>query len=225
MANKNGKVVTTTICMLRHAEVDVSWRGRIYGCLDVPLSPEGREQSLRAAAALAGVPFAAVVSSGLARAEHTAAGLPTDGPREQDARFVEIDRGDWAGWTEAEIETSSPGGWREFWDSGGTKPPPGGESLEAVDERVVAALDDHANRAHASAGPIAIVAHRWVLRVAAARALGWPAASCAKIDLPYSGMLVLEWPRNAGPTARPSAAGARLITLSGAAHAGWYAQA
>lgn len=208
-----------SICLLRHSEVDASWRGRIYGSLDAPLSERGREQSRAAAAGLAGIPFAAVISSGLERAEDTAAHLRTRiGPRSEridDVRLREIDRGRWAGWNEAQVEADQPGGWGAFWGGGGLVIPPEGETLAQLQQRVVEALDEYAARF--APGPIAIVAHRWVLRVAGAHALGWPLEKCVRVEVPYAGMLVLDWPAEAD--ARPPG----LVLASARATRGWEA--
>jgi len=206
-----------SICLLRHSEVDSDWRGRIYGSLDVPLSERGREQSRAAAAALAEVPFAAVLSSGLERAEDTAAHLRRRigavCQRQDDERLLEIDRGRWAGWNEGQVEADQPGGWRAFWDGGGLVIPPEGETLDQVQQRVVEALNEYATRF--APGPIAVVAHRWVLRVAAAHALGWPIEKCVRVDVPYAGMLVLDWP------ASPQERTPRLVLASEHALRGW----
>ena len=195
-----------TICILRHAEVAEAWQGRIYGALDVPLSERGEAQSRRAARALDGVPFRAVVSSGLIRTEHTAALLRAgsavaDRERRDEARLKEIDRGRWAGWERERVEAEQPGAWDRFWESEGLWIPPGGETLEHVQERVSAALDDLA--ASFSGSILAVVAHKWVLRAASCAALGWPMDASPRIRAPHTAMAVVRWPVDRQAT-RPS---------------------
>jgi broad specificity phosphatase PhoE len=184
--------------LVRHGRVADHWFDRIYGDLDVPLSPEGEEQSRRAAALLAETELSTVVSSGLARAEFAAQLLrePRGLPRQDDRRLAEIFRGEWAGFGEEEVEAARPGGWQTWKETKGIHPPPGGEALESVHGRVIEALDELAQEARPA--QVAIVAHMWVLRVAACEALALPLERATEVEVPNFGVLVLDWPRERG---------------------------
>jgi len=180
--------------MVRHGEVAPEWAGRIYGDLDVPLSARGEAQSRAVAAALADVPFAAVVSSGLSRAEYAAAALRAGRglARRDDRRLAEIFRGEWAGRSWAEVAALDPPLAAHLRASGGAGQAPGGETLHQVRERVLAALDELA-RAH-SGSHVAIVAHRWVLAVAMSRAIDLPLERCGVLELTHAALVRLWWP-------------------------------
>jgi broad specificity phosphatase PhoE len=188
----------TRIFLIRHARVAEDWRERIYGSLDVPLSSAGEADSRCVAEALRDVPFDGVVSSGLARAEYLAALVRSKRPggavlpRIDEAELREIGRGAWAGMGEPEVEAHAPGGWRAFRQSRGALVPPGGESFEELDLRVGAALDDLARRF--PGGRVLVVAHRWVLTVAAARTLGLALDRGPYLEVQACGSLVLDWP-------------------------------
>ncbi len=61
-----------TFALLRHGQTDWNRDGRLQGSSDIPLNATGRAQALRAAETLAAKPWAAIVSSPLARARESA---------------------------------------------------------------------------------------------------------------------------------------------------------
>ena len=195
----------TRFFLVRHGRVADHWHDRIYGDLDVPLSSEGEEQSRHAARLLEEIELSAVVSSGLARTEYAARLMrePRGLPRRDDRRLAEIYRGEWAGFGEAEVEAVRPGGWRAWQDAGGLHPPPGGETLLSVRVRVVTALDELAREAGST--HVAVVAHKWVLRVAACEALALPLERSIELDVPNCSVLVIDWPLRRGSHERPGA--------------------
>ncbi|MEM7308869.1 MAG: histidine phosphatase family protein [Planctomycetota bacterium] len=197
---------TTRFHLIRHGRVDEAWHGRIYGDLDVPLAPEGREEARRIAAVLAGTTFDAVVSSGLARAEFGAAALREGRglPRSDEPRLREISRGEWAGLTFEELDERQPGAFAA-WLADPSQRPPGGESLDDVAARVVPPIEELA-RARAGA-QLGVVCHSWVARVLACRALGLPPTSATRMDLPTAGNVVVDWPSGAVPGLRPTLVG------------------
>ena len=208
--------MSTRFLLVRHARVADSWHGRIYGNLDVPLSPQGEAQSERVAAALSTLRWDAIVDSGLRRARFLAERVgrapgasaspalePTrdaasSGPaRERDARLREIGRGEWAGLGAAQVEAhSGPGAWQRWLDHGGTLVPPGGETFEELAQRVHSALAELATRWGGSSrhpGRVLIVAHRWVLTVVVAQTLGLDFERGARLGLPTCGAACIDW--------------------------------
>src|SRR5262245_38329927 len=121
----------TRIFLMRHGEIDAGWHGKIYGSLDVPLSERGRRETQAAVASLRGARLAAVASSGLGRTEYAASALRAGRglPRRDDSALRELDRGEWAGLSLAELEARSPGSWRAWMQAPARTRPPGGESL------------------------------------------------------------------------------------------------
>lgn len=189
---------TTRLILLRHGAVEAPWPARIYGRLDVPLSAEGRAEARGVATALADVPLAGVVSSGLARAEYTAALLrgPRGLGRRDDPELVEMDRGSWAGRERTELARSDPERWAAHRAVGGARGAADNEPMEAVRERVRAGLDRAADLAPGE--QVAVVAHLWVLRAAVVHTLGLEPEAATRVRVPTSGLVVLEWPHAAG---------------------------
>lgn len=187
-------VAATRVVLARHGEVISAWHGRIYGSLDVPLSNEGRAQSLRTAQAIARMTPSVVVSSGLQRTEDTAArvrellGLP----RRDDPDLRELERGAWAGLTQAELEAREPGEWGRWFRSPGCLRPPGGESLgdlfERVQPRVACWAGGHPGQT------VALVTHGWVIRVLVCHALGADFDLAPRLDVRTGDLVILRWP-------------------------------
>ena len=188
-----------TFFLARHGRVAEAWRGKVYGDLDVPLSPAGEEQSQRVGDLFRGRALDAILTSGLARATHTARAIAEAvGAQESELvvepRLREIHRGAWAGLGREDIEARWPGSWETWSEAEGLITPPEGETHGAVRQRVLAALDDHARR-HAG-GRVAAIAHKWVVRAILAEALGMPDSRVTRIALPTSGVAVVAWPVN-----------------------------
>jgi probable phosphoglycerate mutase len=154
------------VWLIRHGETEWSRSGRHTGLTDLPLTDAGRRAARALMPVLARESFVLVLTSPLTRAQETC-GLAGLGDHTQvDADLVEWNYGEYEGLTTAEIHERAPG-WLIFTDGA-----PGGERPEDVGgraDRVIA-------RARAESGQLAIFAHGHLLRVLAARWLGWPVA-------------------------------------------------
>lgn len=188
----------TRLYLVRHGEVDPSWHGRLYGALDVPLSERGRREAERVAARLADVPLAAVVSSGLQRAEHGAELLRRTRtlPRADDPALRELDRGTWAGLTREDLDAREPGAFAAWIEAPSSRRPPGGESLADLRARVAPRLAHWAAACPGSA--LAIVTHGWVIRVAVCEALEAPLELAPRLDVRTGDIVVLDWSSHDG---------------------------
>lgn len=159
--------ITNDVWLIRHGETEWSRSGRHTGRTDLPLTETG----LRVAAALAPVlgreSFALVLVSPLKRAQETCelAGLGDRAQAEPD--LLEWNYGEYEGLTPAEIHERAPG-WLLFTDGA-----PGGERPDDVGRRV----DRVIARARTAPGNVVVFAHGHLLRVLAARWLGWPVAA------------------------------------------------
>jgi broad specificity phosphatase PhoE len=122
--------VATTLLLARHGETDWNRAQRWQGHADPPLNDLGREQARALAAAVAQVD--AIYASDLARARQTAeiVGAEHGVPVLLEPRLREVDVGEWSGLTSEEIAERFPDATQ--WT--------GGETLEMMGERVVAAL-------------------------------------------------------------------------------------
>src|SRR4051794_9634256 len=126
-------MLSARLVLIRHGQSTYNAQGRLQGQADPPLSDAGREEAERLKPCLPR--FERVITSDLVRASETAAllGYP-DAVR--DARWREIDLGEWAGRRIAEFDESQAA-WR-----GGPLNPPGGESWAEFRARVGGAVDE-----------------------------------------------------------------------------------
>lgn len=140
----------TRLLLLRHGQTELSVHRRYSGRGNPPLTDTGRQQADAAARYLAQLGgIAAVVSSPLQRCRDTAEAvarlLRLDVTVDED--LTETDFGAWEGLTFAEAAERDPDLHRRWLKDTSTQPP-GGESFDAVQQRVLAARDrivaDHA---------------------------------------------------------------------------------
>lgn len=150
-----------SLYLVRHGETAWSITGQATGRADIPLTERGERDARRLAAPLSALKTAAVFTSPLQRARHTAelAGFAEAVP---DADLVEWDYGTDEGRRTLDVRAERPN-WRLFDDGS-----PGGESAAAVGARA----DRVIARARACNGDVLIFAHRDILRVLAARWIG-----------------------------------------------------
>jgi broad specificity phosphatase PhoE len=160
----------TTILLVRHGQSEWNREGRWQGHADPPLSDAGRRQARELAEKLAPIRLDAIYASDLQRARATAEvvaeahGIPVM----VDAALREIDVGEWAGLTTAEIERRYPDGFRRHahgedgWEAG--------EPHDAMSARIVAAVGRIA-AAHPG-GQVLCVLHGGVMRALLAHADG-----------------------------------------------------
>lgn len=169
------------VVLARHGQTEWSLDGRHTGTTDIPLTAEGREHARALAPRLKDWSFALVLSSPLTRALDTArlAGLGGAMSIREDLR--EWDYGSYEGVSTPDIHKTDPG-WYLFTDGC-----PGGETPAQVGtrvDRVIAEL-------RAADGPCAVFAHGHVLRVLAARWLGFDPAESGRFALSTATLSVL----------------------------------
>jgi probable phosphoglycerate mutase len=134
----------TRLVLIRHGETDLTAQRRYCGRSDPPLSQRGRSQAaavanrVAAMVSSAGVPPAVIVTSPLSRASATAAeiaGALGGAAVISEPALIECDYGDWDGHTFAEVRRRWPDEF-QAWLASTAVAPPGGESFEAVTQRV-----------------------------------------------------------------------------------------
>jgi probable phosphoglycerate mutase len=152
------------LILVRHGESTWNAEELLQGQLDPPLSERGREQSRALAGMLDGVPDDRIVCSDLTRARETA-GLLGLRPARFDARWREIDVGEWGGRPAAEIDAH--GGELTNW-RGGPRTAPSGETWEDFSSRVAGAIDELIG----AGGPWTVVCHGGCIRAAVAHVTG-----------------------------------------------------
>ncbi|GAA5074438.1 histidine phosphatase family protein [Thermocatellispora tengchongensis] len=160
-----------TIFLSRHGRTDWSVRGLYTGVTDVELDETGHEQAARLARWAGTAGLTAVVSSPMIRAVQTATGAAEAAgvPLRTDARLRELDFGVAEGLPRGEID---PDVMAAFEADPVANFLPGGEDPIRAAERVTACLGELA----AEAGPVLVVAHNTILRLALCGLLGIPLA-------------------------------------------------
>ncbi len=165
----------TTVYLIRHGETDWNLEGRWQGHADVPLNAIGRRQAVLVAQRLQteDSAFHAIYSSDLARAYQTAweIGAAVRVPVQLLPPLREIDLGVWSGLKYSEIKERFPVE-VELLERGQDLPRGGGESLEMLRKRVVAAVS--AIVAHRDGETIACVTHGGCIRMLLAHADNFP---------------------------------------------------
>jgi len=174
---------------LRHGEV--AGPAHVYrGRSDAPLTPLGREQMH---AALAGLPpWGAIVSSPARRcldfAREVAAKRGID--CSVDADWHELDFGAWEELRPDEAAACDAEAHAAFVRDPRRCAPPGGETLDALDARVGAALGRLVDAARA---PTLVVTHAGAMRAVLAQVLGLTDLYRARVALTPGSSFVVSW--------------------------------
>jgi len=166
----------TLLYCVRHGETDWNRQRRWQGHTDQPLNAEGRSHAEAAAEALAGVPFASVVSSDLRRSLDTAAPLAArlGLAVQSEPGLREVDVGSWAGLTREQAFAADPDAARRHaaGETGWTD----GETYEQMMTRAATAARAIAD-AHEADDRVAVFTHGGVIRGLAAHVLGVDSAA------------------------------------------------
>ena len=168
------KHATTELWVVRHGESTWNADGRYQGQTDVPLSPVGVLQASTLAERLMGQRFAAIYSSDLLRARHTAE-IVTERllgePQVQlDVGLREIDVGQLGGLTLGDIRRAYPDYLAALHADPWATRRPNGESMADLYSRASAALTHLAARHQGER--VMVFTHGGVVRVAVGLALG-----------------------------------------------------
>ncbi len=204
------------IVLVRHGLSSFNLERRIQGRDDLSsLTEEGVEQARQAGDALAGLPFAAVYSSPLRRARHTAEALLECQGKGLTALFdddlLEIDLAPWTGLRVDELRDRDPQGerlWRQAPEQLELQRPDGSpyrpvpELMEQAGRFLSGLLERHATHLDPAApsGTVLVVAHNAILRCLVLRMLGLPAAAFRRLRLDNASISVLNLSRRSdGP--------------------------
>ncbi|KQX75359.1 bifunctional RNase H/acid phosphatase [Aeromicrobium sp. Root472D3] len=186
----------TTFVLLRHGVTAATERKAFSGSggtADPELTEAGREQARRAARWLADHgSIEAIVASPMRRTRETAAaaadvlGLDV----EIDEGVVETAFGDWDGHTFAEIQE----GWGDeltAWLADSSVAPPGGESMDAVHERVAEARDRLVTRY--AGRTVLVVSHVTPIKMLVRLALDAPMGVIYRMELSPASITTVSW--------------------------------
>ena len=205
---------TIRLYLVRHGETIANREYRYIGTRDDPLSVHGQTQVIQLAEALSVFSIAAVYSSPLQRTYNTAVPIAArhylEVQRVDDLR--ECDFGTWEGLSRAEVLERSPEDSQRLreWEHNTSIAPPGGESFEALQQRVVTAVERLA-QAHPDQA-IVLVSHVGPIKVLLGAALGAPLSSAFRIFLDPATISVVDW---------RDATYATIRLVNSHAHLGW----
>jgi broad specificity phosphatase PhoE len=162
------------LLLVRHGETTWNAERRWQGHHDAPLNAAGRAEAQALAERIAADAPVALYSSDLPRARETAAEIAARCRLEPvfDARWREVDVGEWLGLTPDEVESRYPDGYTR-WLEGGTGWREG-ETYAQMAERGLAAISEIAKRRAGATGPIVCVTHGGVIRALVLHVLGLP---------------------------------------------------
>ena len=169
--------------LARHGETAWTLSHQHTGRTDIPLTPRGERNARALGDRLRGMEFAAVFTSSLERARHTAELAGFGGNAQADPDLMEWDYGQYDGKTSAEIHQENPG-WSLFRDGC-----PGGESVAAVGARADRVLA----RLRSLQGRVLLFGHGHFFRVLSARWLRLPPADGALFYLSTASLSILGY--------------------------------
>jgi len=198
----------TRVVLVRHGETEFTAQRRYSGRHDVPLSERGVVQAAATAARVAtvvGGADAVVVSSPLTRCRATAeviAGaiaVSTAASVAIEDDLIECDFGEWDGLTFTEVRRRWPEQ-LDAWLGSSKMAPPGGESIEAVGERVGAAVErllaEHAGRT------VVVVTHVTPIKLVLRDALATGDALLHRLFLDAAGISIVDFWRDGAVAVR-----------------------
>jgi broad specificity phosphatase PhoE len=182
----------TTVFLIRHGVTDWHEDGKVLGRRDVALSGKGLEQARATADLLAAVDLGDLISSPLQRALQTAEIIAErfDIDVARDPRLTDFDVGQWAGMTYEEVAASPE--YQRYLSDASTAGIPGGECLEDVRGRAVAALEQAISDSPTGEA-IGLVTHAGVIRVVLAHYLGASPANYHRLRVSPGSVSVLSF--------------------------------
>ncbi len=186
----------TTIDLLRHGQCE---GGEIFrGHTDVPLIEKGWQQ-MRDSLDYIGRPWPwqQIISSPLQRCADFAdrLSLETNIPWQCEQSFKELDFGDWDGQAIDHIWKTCEEAAETFAKNPAQAPPPNGESLSQLQERVLQGWDSMVNRFQG--GHLLSIQHGGTIRVILAHILEMPLNSVGRLHMPYAALCRIRvYPNN-----------------------------
>lgn len=180
------------IFLIRHGQVYYGNKKRYIGITDLPLSDDGTLQAIRLKEYFSGIKIDRAFTSPLKRCMQTAQIL-LDGSN-KDILVIdglkEIDMGEWENQTMDYIKGNFYGMYEKRGANIDTFIPPGGESFEQLQKRVMPAFEYITGNTE---GNILIISHAGVNRVILSKLLDFPLKDIFKISQPYGCINQLSW--------------------------------
>jgi broad specificity phosphatase PhoE len=177
---------STTLWLVRHAEVEERYQAVFGGRIDMELSGRGHAQATVLARYLQGKHFEALYASPMKRVQQTLAPLLTNGAPKPIVvpELREVDFGDWTGlgWSEVQRRFGiSPFRWLEQLENETIPNAESARSLRArIEPRLRQILETHPGQ------PVALICHGGVIRMILAILFGWPLSQMVPFEIDYT---------------------------------------
>jgi alpha-ribazole phosphatase len=194
-------VTERVIGLLRHGEA--AGGSRFRGRRDDPLTARGWEQMF--AAVENSDAWDAIVTSPLSRCSAFGERLSAERgiPLRVDADLRELDFGRWEGRSAAAIMLTDAAALKAFWDDPYANPPPGGETLQAFERRVLSAWENLAAQRQRN---VLLVTHAGVIRMLLRHLYAAPPRQLLLFDVPHASLhQITAAPNGAWRVSGPSA--------------------
>lgn len=187
----SAKAERKTVYVVRHGATPWNEQGRIMGHRDIDLSARGQRQAEVASSLLASHRLDLALTSPLTRTRHTAEIViaSREVRLEEDRRLVELALEGWEGLRRADLRDDRS--WRRWIDEPHLTATPDGETLDDVQRRASAVLDDGLKRVPKGGG-LLIITHGGVARVLFLHLLGLPLAAYHKIRCDPASVSAIE---------------------------------
>ncbi len=186
---------TLRFFLVRHGETADNMQMRYLGIRDEPLTERGMLQARRAADALSQLPLRIVISSPLRRAADTAARIceACGAELRLDSRLAEGSFGSWEGLTRAEVLKlgSRDAEMLARWESDPSAAPPGGESIESVQKRMIQLGVELGGEFPGSS--VVLVSHVGPIKALLTAVLDVPLQASRRLFLDPGTISVVEW--------------------------------
>ncbi|MBI3303865.1 MAG: histidine phosphatase family protein [Deltaproteobacteria bacterium] len=172
-----------TVYLIRHGETFWNREGRCQGVTDVPLTEKGYCQAHAIAKALEGKSLSLVLSGPLQRTRETAAIIADSHGLSVETReeLREWNQGELEGLTGVELLGNHRAFFERWYQDPAGTAPPGGESLQVLQERAWPVIDSLRERA--LNGPVAVVSHTMTIGTILCAALGLDLAHIHRLKL------------------------------------------
>ncbi len=184
---------TRRLFLVRHGEAADNIEMRYLGTRDEPLTEKGMQQARQVAEALSRLSIGKIISSPLRRAADTAAQIQEACGVELrlDPRLAEGSFGSWEGLTRAEVLKLGSSELLARWESDPFTAPPGGESINSVQKRIVSLAEELGSEPQDS--PVVLVSHVGPIKALLAAVLGIPLMASRRLFIDPGTISVVEW--------------------------------
>ena len=177
------------LILIRHCETESNAAGTVQGRQNLQLSPRGKLQAELVAGYLqSNFTIDRVVSSDRTRCLETANGIGIE--PEPTPLLRELDFGKWEGRKWSDVESRYPKDVEKLLNSDPSFSPPGGDSLESLNERVKQSIYEFNLRS--STQTTVVASHDGTLRAMIVQLMGWNPANMGNLTLFVGGISVIS---------------------------------